>query len=135
MFALHNEASPVPPPPPPAPAPCQRLCPDQPGLAPTQNSSHEQGWLGVGWGEWGVHLLLYSFSPELPDLTAAWGPAEPQGRKVWTTSCPKSEWTGDEGVRVDHRVGRSQGSCAPVAVSPPALVTALQFYLGLAPLS
>lgn len=95
----------------------------------------EQGWLRVGWGEWGVTLLLYSFSPELPDLTAAWGPAEPQGRKVWTTSCPKSEWTGDEGIRVDHRVGRSQGSCAPVAVSPPALVTALQFYLGLAPLS
>ena len=42
----------------------------------------EQGWLGVRWGEQGVHLLLYSFSSELLDLTAAWGPAETQGRKV-----------------------------------------------------
>ena len=38
--------------------------------------------LGVRWGEQGVHLLLYSFSSELLDLTAAWGPAETQGRKV-----------------------------------------------------
>lgn len=117
------------------PALCQWLCPDQPGLALTQNSSHEQGWLGVWWGEGGVHLLLYSFSPELLDLTAAWGPAEPQGRKVWTTGCLQSEWTGDEDVRVDRGVGKNQGSCIPIAISPPALVMELQFYLGLVPLS